>query len=159
MSDTMNAGQRRDPARADIRARLRRARRFLRDHYPRDPSLAELAAAAHFSRFHFHRLFVEAYGVTPKKVLTRLRIAAAKRRLRAGESPAAAANALGFATLSHFTATFRRTVGSPPARWLREDLRRDRERERDAPRSNQRSPAEVARMIPFLLQLAACWAG
>ena len=93
-----------------------RARRHLRAHYARDPNLRELAAVAHFSRFHFHRAFVRAIGVTPKRLAMRLRIAEAKRRLRAGEPAAAVARAVSFANQSRFTQVFRKELGVPPVR-------------------------------------------
>lgn len=64
------------------------------------PSLAELAAAAAISRFHFHRLFKEVTGTTPARYARAHRLGALGERLDAGEPVAPSIYAAGFGSSS-----------------------------------------------------------
>lgn len=64
------------------------------------PSLAELAAAAGISRFHFHRVFKEIVGTTPRDYATSLRLARLGEKLDAGRPIAAAIYEAGFGSSS-----------------------------------------------------------
>ncbi len=70
--------------------------RYLDAHHARQPGLAELAAHVGLSLFHFHRLFSEWAGVTPKDFLQCLTLAHAKERLQEGGSVLDAALEAGF---------------------------------------------------------------
>lgn len=69
--------------------------RYLDQHYSCQPSLAVLARSAGLSRFHFHRLFTEWAGVTPKDFLQVVTISQAAGMLRRGDSVFDAALAAG----------------------------------------------------------------
>lgn len=58
--------------------------RFLDRHHTEQPDLAALASAAHLSPFHFHRLFSNWAGVTPKDFLQCLTVEHVKQLLRDG---------------------------------------------------------------------------
>jgi len=78
--------------------------------------LAELARELHTSRFHLVRVFRRETGTTIAAYRTQLRIRAALERLLAGgDDLAAIAAECGFASHSHLTDTFRRTLGAPPS--------------------------------------------
>ncbi len=64
------------------------------------PSLAELAAAAGISRFHFHRVFKEITGATPREWATAHRLGRFAERLEAGDSVADAVYGAGFGASS-----------------------------------------------------------
>jgi len=64
------------------------------------PSLAELAAAAGISRFHFHRVFKQITGATPREWGTAHRLGRFAERLDAHESVAAAVYGAGFGASS-----------------------------------------------------------
>lgn len=64
------------------------------------PSLAELAAAAGVSRFHFHRVFKQITGTTPREWGKAHRLGRFAERLDAGESVAGAVYAAGFGASS-----------------------------------------------------------
>jgi AraC family transcriptional regulator of adaptative response/methylated-DNA-[protein]-cysteine methyltransferase len=66
--------------------RIAQVIRYLDAHHPEQPGLAELAGHLGLSPFHFHRLFSDWAGVTPKDFLQCLTLAYAQRRLRAGQS-------------------------------------------------------------------------
>jgi len=67
-----------------------------------EPALAELAAAAGLSRFHFHRLFSSATGVTPKAFAAAHRATLARRELEAGGSVTDAIYGAGYSSSSRF---------------------------------------------------------
>ena len=71
--------------------RIARIIRYLDDHHTEQPDLADLAARAGLTRFHFHRLFSNWAGVTPKAFLQCLTLAHARQLLRDGESVLTAA--------------------------------------------------------------------
>lgn len=97
----------------------RRARDVLRQHMAEDIGLEDLARAAGADRFRLTRLFREAYERSPHAYLVQLRLKAARRRLAAGETPAATAAACGFADQSHLGRWFRRAYGVTPAAYRR----------------------------------------
>jgi AraC-like DNA-binding protein len=61
------------PQRAELARRLRSAIDFMHAHLAEDITLAQIAAAARLSRFHFLRVFQAAHGRTPTAFLRELR--------------------------------------------------------------------------------------
>lgn len=101
---------------------LRRTCDFITDHLSDDIALDELAKLTGLSCKHFVRAFKQSMGVPPHQYLIFQRIEAAKQRLRGGKATLAdIAMQCGFADQSHFTATFRKTVGLAPGAWRREN--------------------------------------
>jgi AraC family transcriptional regulator len=83
--------------------------------------LAELAAIAGVSRFHFARLFKASTGVSPMANLERLRLDRAQALIRTGALRLSeVALATGFADQSHFTRRFRLHAGMTPGKYERE---------------------------------------
>jgi AraC-like DNA-binding protein len=84
-----------------------RAARYVETHYRESCSLAELAAQAEMSPFHFLRVYRRITGQTPHRhvLATRLRHAAGRLR-RGSERIVDIAIEAGFGDLSHFNATF-----------------------------------------------------
>ncbi|MGD1932446.1 MAG: helix-turn-helix domain-containing protein [Leptolyngbyaceae cyanobacterium] len=101
-----------------VPAAVERARDYLHTDYARDISLAELAAIAGLSRFHFCRVFGKAVGVSPSLYQTQLRIAQARRLLAQGLSIATVATLTGFYDQSHFGYHFKRQVGTTPGNYV-----------------------------------------
>ncbi len=66
--------------------RIEQALKFLEQHYHRQPTLKEIAGAAHLSEYHFQRLFGRWVGVTPKRFLQFLTKEHAKLCLRRSRS-------------------------------------------------------------------------
>jgi AraC family transcriptional regulator len=80
-------------------------------------SLDEIARAVHVSRFHLVRVFRTETGTTIAEYRTQLRVRAAIERLLSGEDDLSTIAAdCGFASHSHLTDTFRRTLGTAPSR-------------------------------------------
>lgn len=95
--------------------RLRRAIEFMHDNFDRELSVAEIAAAAYLSEFHFSRLFKRVTGQTPHAYLGSLRLAAAERLLAEGDLSVAEVGArVGYQSASHFTKVFRAATGLTP---------------------------------------------
>lgn len=91
---------------------------FMGKEFRRNPRLSEIARVAHFSEYHFHRLFRKRFGKTPKQFLAGFQIEEAKRLMLAGHRPADAARAAGFAHQSHLTSRFKHVTGTTPKQWL-----------------------------------------
>ncbi|WP_347303569.1 helix-turn-helix domain-containing protein [Croceibacterium sp. TMG7-5b_MA50] len=87
------------------------------------PSLAELAAAAAFSPYHFHRAYRLVTGETPGETQRRLRAAHAAVRLRDTGSVTAIAHETGYGS-SQALAKALRSLGAAPATELRRDPER-----------------------------------
>jgi AraC family transcriptional regulator len=88
---------------------------YMRENLANSVSLEELAQQAHLSRFHLLRLFKRAYGETPLKRLTRLRMTEAKRCLQQGGlSISEIAARCGYENPAHFASAFRRVEGVAP---------------------------------------------
>jgi AraC-like DNA-binding protein len=98
---------------------VRRARDYLVEHHARNVSLAELARVASLSPFHLTRLFARETGMPPHAFQTQLRVAAAKRLIRAGSPLSAVAACVGFADQSHLIRHFKRLTKITPGEYLK----------------------------------------
>jgi AraC-like DNA-binding protein len=102
----------------DLQKRLEGARDLLADQFDQPLKLEDAAREACLSPFHFHRLFVRAYGRTPHEFLTERRIDQAKRLLAAGDlSVTEICFALGYESPGTFSARFHRMVGCTPTEY------------------------------------------
>jgi AraC-like DNA-binding protein len=104
----------------DLERRLRQARAFIDRNFERSLDLDEIARQAHFSRYHFHRLFRQHYGVTPHEYLIEKRVHRARELLM--ETDLTITNVcleVGFESLGSFSALFHRYVGHAPSRYRR----------------------------------------
>lgn len=90
---------------------------FMRAHLDQVLTLEQLAAVAGLSPFHFLRSFKAQQHATPQQQLMALRLHEAKRRLAAGQAPAAVAAAVGLADQSHLNRAFQRRYGLTPGRY------------------------------------------
>lgn len=96
--------------------RRRRVLEYIDDNLHRNITLEELAGVAARSKYHFARLFTASLGMSPLRYVTHRRIEAARRMLReSGMSVAEVAVACGFASQSHMTTVFKKSVGVTPA--------------------------------------------
>jgi AraC-like DNA-binding protein len=103
--------------RRQFEARMNKAVDFAYANCGRDFDLAEMADAACFSRYHFHRLFFALTGETPGGFVKRLRLARAAGLLRncPGLDITAIALDSGFSSSSVFSRAFRERFGVSPS--------------------------------------------
>lgn len=83
------------------------------------PSVAELAKTAELSPFHFHRLFKEVVGLTPRKFAMGLRDERARIELKQGKNVTGAIYAAGFNANSRFYERSSRALGMKPSEYMR----------------------------------------
>ncbi|MCW5936916.1 MAG: helix-turn-helix transcriptional regulator [Fimbriimonadaceae bacterium] len=103
--------------REDVLRRLEGARRILDEAQDRH-SLPELARLADLSPYHFHRLFREAYGLTPQTYLRRRRLERAVALLKEGWAVNAVCAEIGFSSPSSFHRAYRKQFGHAPGATL-----------------------------------------
>jgi AraC family transcriptional regulator len=102
--------------RLDYGRRIARAMALIAADPARSPTLEELAGAAAFSPFHFHRIYRELTGETPAETLVRLRLSqAAVLLVRDALQVAVVATRCGYGSAAAFTRAFRTAYGIPPA--------------------------------------------
>lgn len=88
---------------------------------PEEPhSVETLARDAHMSRSSFATHFTQVVGLSPMAWLTRWRVQVGARAMLAGATVDRAAAETGFASISAFSRAFRKELGAPPARWVKE---------------------------------------
>lgn len=101
--------------------KVKRITDWITAHLDEDFNLEQLARQAGLSKFHFHRLFKQATGLSPAQFQRNARMEEAKRRLReTTDSVIEVALDLGFSSPSHFAQTFRRETGSTPSAYRRQ---------------------------------------
>jgi len=99
---------------------MRRVREYVEAHLSESMDLAELAAVAGLSVYHFAREFKHSAGITPHAYLVRRRVERAQDMLaRTDLSLSEIAFAAGFSDQSHLTRHFRHMLGTTPRefRW------------------------------------------
>jgi AraC family transcriptional regulator len=102
-------------------ARLRRVLGYMEQNLPDAITNQQLAELCAMSPSHFSREFHLALGMPPHRYLMKMRLEKARDLVTAGRHAMAdIADACGFHDASHFTRTFTRHFGAPPARFRRE---------------------------------------
>jgi len=100
---------------SDVYSRLCRARDFMDDCYDLPLDLDQISRQACFSRYHFIRLFRQAFKQTPHQYLTRRRIERAKELLSSSRLTVTdVCFEVGFQSLGSFSSLFHKYVGHPP---------------------------------------------
>jgi AraC-like DNA-binding protein len=100
--------------------RIVRAKLFIDSHFKDKIDLDNIADQAHFSKFHFIRLFKSIYGKTPKNYLIKVRIDHAQLLLAKSLSVLETCLIVGFDSPTSFTGTFKRIVGKTPSAYQQE---------------------------------------
>jgi AraC family transcriptional regulator len=95
--------------------RLKRVLDYVEAHFADAIGLADLAAEARLSEYHFARLFRETIGVSPHRYVTFRRVQEAQRWLERSQSPLSEiASATGFSSQAKFAQVFRSLTGLSP---------------------------------------------
>lgn len=98
--------------------RLNRVVEFIHANLENDISLADLAAMADLSAFHFSRAFRKTTGKTPQQYVMQQRLERAKLLLARPELPIVEVSLRsGFKNQSHFTSWFRKYTNFTPKLW------------------------------------------
>ncbi|MBP7096541.1 MAG: AraC family transcriptional regulator [Spirochaetia bacterium] len=113
-----------DYLRREYEGRVNRAIDFVYANFSRDFDLDELADAAAFSRFHFHRVFHALTGETLAGFVRRVRLARSADLLRSapGLDVTQVALECGFSGPSVFSRAFRDRYGCSPSEWRSGDF-------------------------------------
>ncbi len=75
-----------DISTSDDYRRITKAIQFIEDHFQSQPTLDQIAASVHLSRYHFDRLFKRWAGISPKQFLQFLTLEYTKRQLAEANS-------------------------------------------------------------------------
>ena len=117
----------------DTLRRLGRAREFIDHCYDHPLSLDQISDKACFSRYHFLRLFRQAFNKTPHQYLIERRIEKAKELLRSDELRVTdVCFEVGFQSLGSFSSLFHKSVGHAPITF-REKAREREQAKRKGP--------------------------
>jgi AraC family transcriptional regulator len=98
-------------------SQVRRIVDYIRANLGEDLNLHHLASLVDMSPRQFFRLFSNTFESTPHRYVMNARVARAKELLGAGFLLVEVANAVGFASQSHFTDVFRKATGISPGRF------------------------------------------
>jgi AraC family transcriptional regulator len=91
---------------------------YIEEHLDVSPSLAQMAAVARLSPYHFARQFKTATGLPPHEYLIARRVERAKQILQRGDlSLAEVTTQAGFSDQSQFSRHFKRLVGVTPGQF------------------------------------------
>jgi AraC-like DNA-binding protein len=118
---------------AEVYQRLCRAREFIDHCYDHPLNLDLISSQACFSRYHFLRLFRQAFNKTPHQYLIERRIEKAKELLSADNLRVTdVCFEVGFQSLGSFSTLFHKSVGHAPVTF-REKARETRTAKRQIP--------------------------
>jgi transcriptional regulator GlxA family with amidase domain len=97
---------------------LREIEIYVEDHLGARINVCELAAITKFSLSHFHRLFLQRYGITPATYIRARRVQRAQAlMMRLDAKLVDIALECGFADQAHLSRVFKRVVGANPRKW------------------------------------------
>lgn len=99
-------------------AAVKKAAEFIRENYPSEITVDELADHVNLSKFHFSRLFKEVTGLSPIVYLTRTRISRAIVLMEQTDlTMTEISSACGFSSPNYFNRVFKKFTGSTPHKY------------------------------------------
>jgi AraC family transcriptional regulator len=131
----VSVGPPREPPRLEYARRMHRVQRHIDEHLDQPLELADLAAVANFSPYHFHRLFTAWMGETLGEYLRRRRLEVAALRLLSQPRTPLLQIALmvGFGSNEAFAHAFKARFGCSASAWRKQqaDVRSEQQRKPD----------------------------
>lgn len=107
----------------DVYERLCRAREFIDHWYDHPLDLRQISSQACFSRYHFLRLFRQAFNKTPHRYLVERRLEKAKELLSSKDLRVTdICFEVGFQSLGSFSTLFHKHVGHAPITYREKSL-------------------------------------
>jgi len=100
--------------------RIVQAKLYIDSNYAERIGIDNISDEAHFSKYHFIRLFREIYGTTPHQYLKNVRIMRAQQILKEGKSISDACFSVGFDSLSSFSGLFKKIIGQSPSSYAKQ---------------------------------------
>lgn len=101
-----------EASRKEYRARINRVMDYIESNIDKPADLGVMAGIAHFSPYHFHRIFTVMTGETPNGFLQRVRLEKAAQLLLGSDLPVGEiADRCGFGNVSSFSRSFRKHFG------------------------------------------------
>jgi AraC-like DNA-binding protein len=110
-----------------IYRRIVQAKLFIDRHFSEKIDLDNISDEAHFSKFHFIRLFRNIYGKTPYHYLSQVRIDRAKQLLINNISVSEVCFSVGFDSVTSFTGLFKKSTGLTPSAFQKQQQQRKTE--------------------------------
>ena len=111
----------------DLYRRVVKAKLYIDNHFADNIDLDNISEQAHFSKFHFIRLFNSIYDLTPKNYLIRKRIDNAKKYLSNGHSVLETGFMIGLESPTSFAGMFKKITGMTPSNYQKlENLKRNK---------------------------------
>lgn len=107
--------------------RIVQAKLFIDSNYHEAINLDNIADEAYFSKFHFIRLFKSIYSKTPHQYLIAVRIENARLLLKKGVAVSDVCYAVGFDSVTSFSALFKKLISCSPANYQQVELKRQQE--------------------------------
>ncbi len=104
--------------------RIVQAKLFIDQHFAEPIDLDNIADQAHFSKFHFIRLFKSIYGLTPNNYLIKTRIDRAKILLAGGHSVLQTGLQVGLESSISFAGMFKKLEGISPSEYQKRFLQK-----------------------------------
>lgn len=102
-----------EQSRAEYISRINRVMEYIDNHYSEQVNLDKLAEIAHFSPFHFHRIFSALTGETPADFFLRIRTEKAAQQLKDASRKTISDVVFdcGFSSMALFARTFKKHFG------------------------------------------------
>ena len=95
-----------------------RVRQYLDEHHNEQLTLREAAERLHISEYYLAHVFKQEFGIPPMQYVMKRRIGEAQELLMNTDLPIAeVADRLGYSSVCHFNAMFKKNVGRPPGKF------------------------------------------
>lgn len=95
-----------------------RVRQYLDEHHSEQITLRAAAERLHISEYYLAHVFKQEFGIPPMQYVMKRRIGEAQELLMNTELPVAeVADRLGYSSVCHFNAMFKKNVGLPPGKF------------------------------------------